>query len=336
MLEGKQLILATQKYAHEDRIKSWLHLWVTLALFAILYPLIILPSPLYLKIICSILAGLNSVRLFVIYHDYLHKAILQKSLLSNIIFTLFGLYILAPRSIWRRSHDYHHKHNCKLYSSSIGSFPIVTKERFLAASKGERRVYLFIRHPLTIALGYIFAFMYGMCIGSFMSNKEKHWDSILSLAFHYSIAFAVYYFFGWQSFILAFLLPAFISGAIGAYLFYAQHNFPGVTFSEKDGWTYSDAALLSSSYMKMSPFMQWFTANIGFHHIHHMNARIPFYKLPIVYREMQEFQQPKVTSFNPIEIWRCLNLKVWDAKKQRMISLQEIKAESISAVSSVI
>jgi omega-6 fatty acid desaturase (delta-12 desaturase) len=324
MLQGKQLILATQKYAVEDRKRSRLHLFITLVIFAIAYPVILMHTPFVIKAIFSIIVGLNIVRMFVIYHDYLHKAIFQKSFLADGLFTLFGLYILAPKSIWKRSHDYHHKHNSKLYTSSIGSFPIVTKDRFLSAKPSERNIYLFIRHPVTIMLGYIFAFAYGMCIGSFLSNKEKHWDSVISLTFHYGIGALIWIFFGFKIFLLAFMIPAFISGGMGAYLFYAQHNFPSATFKEKDGWTYTDAALDSSSYMVMNPIMQFFTANIGYHHIHHINARIPFYKLPEVYNDMPEFQAAKRTSLNPAEILRCLKLKVWDSVRQKMIGLKEM------------
>ena len=325
MLEGKNLILATQPYAKEQRGKSWFHLAITIVTFGILYPGIYMDTPIWLKIVCSILTGLNIVRMFVIYHDYAHKTILQKSWLAEGIFTFFGLYILAPLSIWKRSHDYHHKHNSKLYTSSIGSFPIVTKDRYIAASSGERTLYLFIRNPLTIMAGYIFAFMYGMCIKSFLSSKEKHWDSVPSLVIHFTIGALIWIYAGFTLFFLGFLLPSVIAGGIGAYLFYAQHNFPGAEFQDKDGWTYVGAAMESSSYMKMNPVMQWFTANIGYHHIHHVNARIPFYRLPEVYRAFKEFQNPKVTSLNIGDIIACFRLKVWDPEKHKMIGLKEIK-----------
>ncbi len=124
--------------------------------------------------------------------------------------------------------------------------------------------------------------------------------------------------------ILTILVPFFISQAIGTYLFYAQHNFPGVTFKDNAGWTYEAAALESSSYMKTGPLMAWFTANIGYHHIHHLNSHIPFYRLPEVLREMPELQHPKTTSLHPLEIIRCLRLKVWDVEKQQMVPLPAV------------
>ena len=120
-------------------------------------------------------------------------------------------------------------------------------------------------------------------------------------------------------------LPYFIACATGSYLFYIQHNFPSVVFKENAGWTYEGAALESSSYCKMGPLMHYFTGNIGYHHIHHLNSKIPFYRLPEVYAKMPELQQAKETSLNPLEILRCLRLKIWDADAQRMVSLKAIK-----------
>ena len=121
-------------------------------------------------------------------------AILQNSILAKLIFSFFGMFILAPISIWKRSHDYHHQHNCKLYTSSIGSFPLLTKKTFLASTKFEQRMYLFVRHPLTIALGYIFAFLWGMTLQSIIKSSGKHIDSYGALIVHFGISGIVFYF----------------------------------------------------------------------------------------------------------------------------------------------
>ena len=327
MTVDKELILATKDFAKEDRKLSWMHLITTMLVMAGGYVGVFLETHLIINIVCALLISLVSVRVFIIYHDYLHKAILQKSWVANLIFTLFGWYILVPRSIWKRSHDYHHKHNSKLYTSSIGSFPIVTKKKFLSVSRAERAVYLFIRHPLTIAMGYIFAFAYGMCLRSLMRSPDKHWDSALSLIFHFGMGYLIYFFFGFHDFLFAFMIPALISSAMGSYLFYAQHNFPDATFEDKEGWTYIGAAMNSSSYMKMNRVMHWFTGNIGYHHIHHVNARIPFYRLPEIYKKIPAFQNSKDTSLSPLDIIKCFRVKVWDPEKRKMIGLKEIYAK---------
>ena len=321
MLQGKQLILATRPYAKEDKTKSWV-----LTISTLFISIAFLLGTVYnfhwtFKLLCSIGAGFTIVRFFVIYHDHQHKAILDKSPLATIIFTIFGFYVLAPSGIWSRSHDYHHKNNSKLFSASIGSYPIYTKQKFVTLSKGEQRYYLFIRHPLTILFGYIFAFMYGMCVQSIINRFSKHIDSLVALILHFAYQIAVFYFLGWQTWILLCAIPHFISGALGAYAFYAQHNFPGVAFVGNEEWTYEGAALDSSSYMELSWPLRWATANIGYHHIHHLNSRIPFYRLPEVMAAFPELQHPKKTSLKPKDVMACFKLKVWDFEKQQMVGL---------------
>jgi len=325
MLRGKELILATKPFAKEDRSKSWMYFLSTLGLF--IAALIVSTYPIFwaLRLAVSVFIALLLVRLFTMYHDYLHRAILHKSVVAKIIFTLFGYYTLNASSIWQRSHDYHHKHNSKLYSSSIGSFPIFTKKQFLEESKFGRMQYLFIRHPLTIICGYIFAFWYGMSLLSLFRNPDKHWDSAIAMLFHLAIGICFIVFGGWATFWYSFMIPAIISSFIGAYLFYAQHNFPSATFNNKEDWNYADAALYSTSYMKMNALMNWFTGNIGYHHVHHLNALIPFYRLPEVHKHFAEFDVVGTTSFSPIDMYRCFEMKVWDPELNRMIKLHEIK-----------
>ena len=110
-----------------------------------------------------------------------------------------------------------------------------------------------------------------------------------------------------------------MTGALGAYLFYVQHNFVGVTFKDNRDWSYDYAALASSSYIKMNKLMHWFTGNIGYHHIHHINSRIPFYRLPEVMKAFPELQSPGRTALNPIAIVRCFRLKLWDPERRAMV-----------------
>lgn len=323
MLEGKNLILATKVYAKENRRTSWMHLLSTLLILAGLLAATFAAPYILVKAALSLVFSLVLVRMFIIYHDYLHHTILHKSRAANLIMTVFGVYILAPVNIWKRSHDHHHKHNSKLFSASIGSYPIVTRSKYLSMTAGERRAYLAVRHPLTIALAYFTMFLYGMCIGSFVSAPRKHIDSLVAFILHIAGSVAVCFFFGWQAWLFCIFIPFFISSAIGAYLFYAQHNFPGVTFHNNADWAYEKAALESSSYMVMSPLMNWFTGNIGYHHIHHLNARIPFYRLPEAMAGITELQAARTTSLSPRAIRDCLRLKVWNPELQQMQGLRD-------------
>lgn len=329
MLEGKQLILATKEFTAENRAKSWYVLLSTLILLTGAVAGTVLMPVVIGKLGFSVLTGLLMVRMFIIYHDYQHHTILHKSPAAKAIMTAFGVLILAPASIWKRSHDYHHANNSKLFSASIGSYPIATKSKFLAMSPSERRVYLAIRHPLTILMGYFTMFIAGMCLSSFISSPKKHVDSLVALILHAAITTAVIVFAGWQIWLFAMFIPYFMACAMGAYLFYAQHNFPSTTFNENQDWKYEVAALQSSSYMTMNPVMEWFTGNIGYHHIHHLNARIPFYRLPEAMKALPELQNARTTSLKPSEVMACLRLKVWDPELGRMVGFKEIKRPSV-------
>ncbi len=197
----------------------------------------------------------------------------------------------------------------------------MTKDQFNKSPRSKRALYLFTRHPLTILFGYIFMFIFGMCINPFRNDPKKHFDCLIALVLHLAISVTLVVYCGWIGLLLSQTIPHFIAHAIGSYLFYAQHNFPGVSFNDRAGWTYEKAALESSSYMQMSPVMAWFTANIGYHHIHHLNSKIPFYRLPEVMAKMPELQNPRVTSLGIFDIIRCLKLKVWDVQAQRMVAL---------------
>jgi omega-6 fatty acid desaturase (delta-12 desaturase) len=318
---GVELILATRPYAHDKPAKSWwavlsTGLLMVLAVTGTLWTV----HPLG-KLACSIFSGLLILRFFVIYHDHQHHAILRKSWVAKVVMTIFGILSLSPGSVWRSSHNYHHKHNSRLRSAHIGSFPIMTKAQFERSSKGKRFRYLFMRHPLTILFGYVFIFLFGMCIYPFFNQPKRHFDSLIACLVHLTLAVTITYFAGWSALVLTLIIPHFVASAFGSYLFYAQHNFPDATFADNDGWTYEKAALESSSFMKLGPLMRWVTGNIGYHHLHHLNARIPFYRLPEAMSELAELQHPKTTSLHPREVLRCLRLKVWDVDAQRLVAL---------------
>jgi omega-6 fatty acid desaturase (delta-12 desaturase) len=318
---GPELILATKPFALERLGRSWWSAISTAILWLVATVGTLWNVYVFAQLVCSVLSGLLFLRLFVIYHDQQHHAILGKSRLAEFLMSVFGIIALSPTSIWRSSHNHHHNHNSKIKGSHIGSFPIMTKSHFEKSSKSTRRTYLFTRHPLTIAFGYLFMFLQGMCLLPFVRKPREHFDCLAAFILHLGIAVCLITFFGWERWLLAQTIPSLVTCGFGSYLFYAQHNFPGVSFYDKDGWTYDRAALESSSYMKTGALMAWFTGNIGYHHIHHLNARIPFYRLPEVMAAIPELQTPKLTSLNPLEILRCLRLKVWDVELQQMVGV---------------
>ncbi|GHM99212.1 fatty acid desaturase [Cytophagales bacterium WSM2-2] len=335
MRSGKQLLADSKQFSCENRTRSWAEVIITLALIITIFPLAFFGTiPFPIRIFTSIICGLLYVRLFVIYHDYEHRAILQNSGLAHGIMVLVGIYMLAPETIWRRSHEHHHNHNSKLTLSGIGSYPTICKNRFMRLSRNQQRLYLINRHPLTILFGYFTLFIYWLNLKSFFESPKKHVDSLFALILHFTVGSFIAWNFGAGIFFLSWFLPFFTSYSIGAYLFYSQHNFPQVQFRENHDWAYDLAAITSTSRMKMNPVMHWFTGNIGYHHVHHLNSRIPFYRLREAMESMPELNNVPTTSWNPLEISRCLRLKVWDADNGRMITMRQMKQSMVLATPS--
>lgn len=328
MRTEKELLLASKQFIGDNKARSWYEILITIALISVLITFCFFTQiPFLARLAGSVICGLLYVRLFVIYHDYRHRAILTNSAPASLLMKVVGLFVLAPETIWMRSHEHHHNNNSKLSMSGIGSYPTITKTRFLTLTKAQRRLYLVNRHPLTIIFGYFTLFIYWLNLKSFLQSPKKHLDSFLAIALHAGIAALIWYFFGFGVYVLSWFLPIFIMSGLGSYLFYCQHNFPGAKFRENQDWTYGNAALSSTSHMVMNPVMQWFTANIGLHHVHHINSRIPFYRLQEAMDSMPELNSVQTTSWNPIEIYRCFRLKLWDEQEEKMITLRDVRVQ---------
>ena len=322
MRHRSELVKASMPFAREIVSRSWANLCATLLALGAVTFLTLLPLPWYASIPISILMGLVLVRMFVMYHDYQHGVILNRSPLARLIMNTFGVVTLTPPSIWNRSHNYHHKHNSKTFGSDIGSFPIMTTEAYAKATPFEKWKYRTARHPITILLGYLTIFAFGMCLRPLINRPKDHLDSAYSLAIHLSILVCLGIYapeIMWKTVVI----PMAVACSVGSYIFYAQHNFPAAKIKSRGEWDPVFAALNSSSYMKMNKVMHWFTANIGYHHIHHLNSRIPFYRLPEAMEAMKELQSPGRTSLAPVEIYRCLRLKLWDPNLDRFVTFKE-------------
>jgi len=276
------------------------------------------------QILAGFACGLMYVRLFVIYHDFQHRAILQNSLAARLIMRAIGIYLLAPETIWNRSHEHHHNNNSKLTIAGIGSYPTISKNRYLSLDRNEQRLYLISRHPLTVLFAYVTLFIYWLNLKSFVQSPSKHLDSLFALLFHAGVGTAFVYYFGLTTFLVGWILPFFLSFAIGSYLFYCQHNFAGAKFRENNDWCYVNAAVASTSYMKMNPLMQWITGNIGYHHVHHINSRIPFYRLKEAKNSIPELDFAPTTSWHPLEVMRCFRVKLWDSENGKMITMSQL------------
>ncbi len=322
MRSGKELLIASKQYAHEIRWKSWWHLWSTLTITVALLTVACLDLPWYVCLVSSLLASLVLVRMFILYHDYMHGSILSGSIIAGAILKTYGTLVLSPPYIWKHSHDDHHKNNARTYGPTLGTFPVMTTEDYARASRWERFNYVMSRHPLTILFGYVTVFGWEMCLHAFIINPKKHFDGALAVALHIVVAIGMS-FISLQALFLGMLLPMAIITCMGSYLFYAQHNFPGVIRRDGGEWDHVYAALHSSSFMRMGALMHWFTGNIGYHHVHHLNAKIPFYRLPEAMAGLPELQSASVTTLHPLDVMRCLSLKLWDPKTNQLLTFKE-------------
>lgn len=327
---GKELHEATKPFAKESRIRSW---WLTGYTFVLLAAVLAAAgiAPWWpLRLAFSVFGGLLFVRAFCLYHDFVHGAILRDSRLGRMLFYIYGLFALTPPRSWRHSHNYHHAHVGKpipvekgkftLLTSDVGAVPLMTTDMWRKASFWRKLLYRASRHPLTILAAYFTVFLYSICLLPLLKNPRKFWDGALSLLAHGGAIAVIWIFAGFLTAFFVVLLPFTIAAASGAYLFFAQHNFEGLHILPREEWSHFRAALESSSYMRLGPVMNWLTANVGYHHVHHLNSLIPFYRLPEAMAAIEELQSPIITTLWPRDLLGCLRLSLWDVESQCLVT----------------
>jgi omega-6 fatty acid desaturase (delta-12 desaturase) len=330
---GKKLLDLTRPYAEEWRIKSW---WCLGSTLAILGSLVVLTAVLPwwpLRLGVSVLLGLVMVRAFILYHDFAHGSLLSGSRLAAVVFHTLGMLMLTPLRHWRFSHNFHHAHvgegivpkedALAVVTSDVGAFPLMCTESWRRATTWQRLRYRVSRHPLTILCAYVTVFLFGGCLIPLLTNPRKYWDGAFSLLAHGGIIALLCLYAGFDTALFAAVLPCAIAAILGAYLFYAQHAVEGLRIFPTNDWTYFQGALESSSYMKLGPIMNWFTGNIGYHHVHHLNSHIPFYRLPEAMAAIPALQHAAGTSLRPRDILACFQANLWDSRLQRMVSYRE-------------
>ncbi len=318
--EGSALVRATFPFMQEDLRLSWRLLATTLAvLVASLAVAMADPVPIPVRLAAGAVGGLTWVRAFIFFHDTRHGALFRESPAGLALCDLVGMLLQSPPSVWKETHDYHHQNNAKIVGAAIGSYPVATTRMWRRMTPGQRAAYAFVRSPVNMALAYLTVFTYGMCIQPFLRDPRSHWQGPASLALHHGVGLVVLALGGADAWLIGWVGPIALASALGAYLFYAQHNFPSCVLQDRARWKYNDAALRSSSMMEMGPVMHWFTGNIGYHHVHHLNHRIPFYRLPEAMEALPELQRPGRTSWMPWDVIACLRLKLWDAANHRWV-----------------
>lgn len=263
MRSGKELLIASNAYTGEQRWKSWWHLVSTLGLGTGLLTIACLDLPLPVCIASSLVASLVLVRLFIIYHDYMHGAILSDSRIAGGILRFYGHLVLSPPRIWKHSHDDHHKYNSRKLGPTLGTFPVMSTEDYAQASRGQRFLYALTRHPITILTGYVTIFFWEMTLLALILNPKEHYDAAVSIVLHVSVAIALSL-ISWQALILGMLMPMAIITCIGSYLFYAA-QFPG---HETAAWRRLGSCLRCLEFIELHAD--------GFHHaLVHREHRLP-------------------------------------------------------------
>ena len=320
---GADLVRAARDFQDENRWTSWRLLLITIAVIVGEWWLILNFPTWTVQLPVALLLGLTQVRLFIFYHDTLHGAIFVRDPIARAMVSLVGVYLLAVRSVWQETHDFHHQNNARHYGSAIGTYPILPKTMEARLSPRRRRIYRWTRHRLFMLFGCLTVALGGMVTAAFLRQPSRHWGGPVAVVVHALVFTLVTWQFDWVTAVFAMLVPSAIAMAMGSYLFYAQHNFPSVKLTTGPTWSYATAALESSSMFDMSPLMHWFTGSIGYHHVHHLNHRIPFYRLRETMEAMPELQNPGRTSWRLRDILACLDLYVWDPEQKRMLTYAE-------------
>lgn len=331
---GKELFDATKPFADEHGGRSWWLVGSTLILMAVLLAGAAAAPWWPLRLVLSVCGGLVMVRAFIMFHDYMHGAILRGSLLGRMLMYGVGTLLLTPPRSWRESHNYHHANvgriadegiDTPVVTTDIGAYPMMSVEMWQRATKFQRFRYRARRHPVTILCAYLTIFMGALCLGSTFSNLRKHWPGVFVFLAHVALLGALWIAGGWQMMFFTYLLPLWIAAMAGAYLFYAQHSFPGARVYTPDEWDFFDAALNTASYFKLNSVMEWFTGSIGYHHVHHLNAKIPFYRLGEAMEAIPELQDPVITRLSLRDINDCFRANLWDPQKRCMVSYEDAR-----------
>ncbi len=279
----------------------------------------------WLTLLLAIPAAGFAVRIFIIQHDCGHGSFFKSRKANDSTGIVCSLFTLTPYRFWRKSHAIHHAHHAELEERGIGDVWTMTVEEYMDAPKWKRVVYRIFRNPFFL-FGIAPAINF-LVLTRFPVGGEKEWrngerESVL----YTNLALAGFFtiFIAWIGVVpvLAIFLPTLvIAAAVGTWLFYVQHQFERTYWEHTPEWDYTLAAMHGSSYYKLPKVLQWFTGNIGFHHIHHLSPRIPNYNLERCHEENPLMQ--RVVQLTLWTSFKTTSLALWDEKRQRLVTFRE-------------
>jgi acyl-lipid omega-6 desaturase (Delta-12 desaturase) len=265
------------------------------------------------------------VRLFMIQHDCGHGSYFRSRRARDTVGFCIGVLTLTPYQYWRRTHAHHHAHSGDLDLRGFGDVDTKTVTEYLALSPGKRRGYRIYRHPLTLLLaGPLFHFVLKHRYPREVPRDWKQaWASIWwTNACLVGILAAAALTIGVIPFLLVQVPVTFMAGAAGILLFYVQHQFEETYWHREPEWDYFSAAVHGSSHLVLPRPLQWITASIGIHHVHHLSSRIPNYRLQECMEANPELQQ--ATRISLRDVARLFRLTLWDEDAGRMIGFREV------------
>ncbi|MCA1020640.1 fatty acid desaturase [Halobacillus litoralis] len=228
----------------------------------------------------GVVAGGFVVRLFIIFHDCTHQSFFKNKKANRIIGTITGILTLFPFDKWKRSHSIHHATSGNLDKRGTGDIWVMTVDEYVQASFKERLIYRLYRNPVIMfGLGPIYLFLVSNRFNRKGAKGKERVNTHVTTAAAALIYGMIIWMAGWEAFLIVQLPILYISGALGIWLFYVQHQFEDSYFEEESEWNFVKAAVDGSSYYKLPKVLQWISGNIGFHHVHHLSPRVPNYAL---------------------------------------------------------
>ena len=277
-----------------------------------------------LTLILAVLAAGLLVRIFIIFHDCCHGSFFANRTANAVLGTLAGILTCCPFDQWRHTHSIHHATSGNLDRRGTGDIWTLTVEEYVALPPFKRLAYRMYRNPLIMfGLGpsYVFLIQYRFNRkGAKMKERlNTHMTNLGIAAFTGLLCWTI----GWKPFLMVHGPIFLIASLVGVWLFYIQHQFEGTYFEKGEKWDHMNAALRGSSFYKLPKVLNWFTGNIGFHHIHHLSPRVPNYYLDRAHEENTMFQD--VTPVTLLSSLRSLNFRIWDENRKKLVGFGYVR-----------
>jgi omega-6 fatty acid desaturase (delta-12 desaturase) len=277
----------------------------------------------WLTLALAVPTAIFLIRSFIIFHDCGHGSFFRSRRANQILGIVTGLFVFTPYEAWRHAHAIHHATAGDLDRRGIGDVWMLTLQEYYALPRMQRLAYRMFRNPIAMLGGgpiAIFVFVQRLPIGEMGRRRPASilWTDVAVVAIFVTAALTI----GLPAFLLVQTPVLMLAGAVGVWMFYVQHQYEGVRWDHHADWDYYAAAMEGSSFYKLPRFLQWVTGNIGYHHIHHLNARIPNYNLEACYRANPVFQQ--VTPLTLRTSLRSLRLRLWDEERRCMVGFDAV------------